>query len=474
MNQRNTPLADALAGKRDVVAFDVPGHRGRMDALKNYFGAHCLGLDVNSRPELDMLYHPDSVIAEAERLAAEAFGARDCFFMVGGTTSAVQSMILCACREGDVILLPRNVHSSVINGIILCGAVPVYIKPGLSDSLGIPLGISTEDVAAEIAAHPEAKAILVNHPTYYGICSDLKKIVEIAHAAGIKVLADEAHGTHFAFSNRLPASAMACGADYSAVSIHKTGGALTQSSCLLVGEGGVDRSEVQSIINLTLTTSASYLLMASIDIARSVLATEGEELFGKLVAKVSQTRAAINALGGYRTLGRESVDGKYVFDLDETKLVVNGCNLGYAGIELYRKLLEEYHIQAEFGDVSNLLLLPSPWDESDALQKVRTAFEKIAKEDDRAPTSYRYEYIPPQPAISPRKAYFAPKYSCPLDATCGKISAEYVMCYPPGIPILAPGEYVTSEVIEYIEYAVAKGLHITGMSGQNELKVLKG
>jgi arginine/lysine/ornithine decarboxylase len=223
---------------------------------------------------LDNLCHPTGVILEAEQLAAEAFGARHAFLMVGGTTSSVQSMILSVVGRGDEIILPRNVHRSVINALVLTGAVPVYVNPRMNDRLGISLGMRLDDVRCAIDSHPAAKAVLVNNPTYYGICSNLREIVRLAHEKGMKVLADEAHGTHFYFGEAMPVSAMQAGADLAAVSMHKSGGSLTQSSFLLCGQS-MNPEHVRQFINLTQTTSGSYLLMSSLDISRKTLALDG-------------------------------------------------------------------------------------------------------------------------------------------------------------------------------------------------------
>ena len=231
LDQRRAPIHEALENFRRmrVVPFDVPGHkRGRGNPeLTAFLGQQCVGVDVNSMKPLDNLCHPVSVIREAEELAADAFGAAHAFLMVGGTTSSVQSMVLTACKRGDEIILPRNVHRSVLNALVLCGAVPVYVNPEVDQRLGISLGMRREQVAKAIAEHPNAVAVLVNNPTYYGICSDLRAIVRMAHDAGMLCLADEAHGTHFYFGGGLPVSAMAAGADMAAVSMHKSGGSLT-------------------------------------------------------------------------------------------------------------------------------------------------------------------------------------------------------------------------------------------------------
>lgn len=230
--QKKAPIYEALEEfkKKRVVPFDVPGHkRGRGNPeLVQLLGEKCVSLDVNSMKPLDNLCHPVSVIREAEELAAEAFGAASAYLMVGGTTSAVQSMILSVVKAGDKIILPRNVHKSVINALVLCGGIPIYVNPEMNQRLGISLGMQVEKVKQAIEDNPDAVAVFVNNPTYYGICSDIKTIVQLAHARGMKVLADEAHGTHLYFGKNLPISAMAAGADMAAVSMHKSGGSLTR------------------------------------------------------------------------------------------------------------------------------------------------------------------------------------------------------------------------------------------------------
>ena len=278
LSQERAPIYEALEKfqKMRVVPFDVPGHkRGRGNPeLTALLGETCMRMDVNSMKPLDNLCHPISVIREAEELAAEAFGAAHAFLMVGGTTSAVQSMILSVAKRGEKIILPRNVHRSVMGAMVLCGAVPVYVNPACDDRLGIPLGMSVKDVEMAIRKNPDAKAVLVNNPTYYGICSDLRAIVKLAHQYGMLCLADEAHGTHFYFGEGLPVSAMAAGADMAAVSMHKSGGSLTQSSLLLTGPA-MQEGHVRQIIYLTLSTCASYLLLSSLDISRRNLALRG-------------------------------------------------------------------------------------------------------------------------------------------------------------------------------------------------------
>ena len=403
-----------------------------------------------------------SVIRDAEQLAAKAFGAAWAFLMVGGTTSAVQSMILCVAKRGEKIILPRNVHRSVMTAMVLNGAVPVYVDPECDDDLGISLGMRTEAVRRAVAENPDAKAILVNNPTYYGICSDLAEIVRIAHGAGMLCIADEAHGTHFYFGEGMPVSAMKAGADMAAVSMHKSGGSLTQSSMLLIGPA-MQEGYVRQIINLTQTTSASYLLLSSLDISRRNLALRGRESFASVVELARYARSEINEIGDYYAFGRELVNGDSIFDFDETKLSVNTLDVGLAGIEVYDLLRDEYDIQIEFGDLGNILAYLSIGDRERDIERLVSALSEIRRLYKKSKAGLmKQEYIEPIVAMSPQDAFYAEKTSLPLRQTEGRVCSEFVMCYPPGIPILAPGERITRRILDYIEYAKAKGCQMTG------------
>lgn len=481
LDQSRAPIYEALENfrKMRVVPFDVPGHkRGRGNPeLVALLGEKCVGMDVNSMKPLDNLCHPISVIREAEELTAEAFGAAHAFLMVGGTTSAVQAMILSVAKRGDKIILPRNVHRSVMGAMVLCGAVPVYVNPECDSRLGIPLGMKVSEVEKAIKANPDAKAILVNNPTYYGICSDLRSIVKLAHQHGMLCLADEAHGTHLYFGENLPISAMAAGADMAAVSMHKSGGSLTQSSVLLTGPA-MNEGYVRQIINLTQTTSGSYLLLSSLDISRRNLALRGKEAFAGVVEMAEYARREINNIGGYYAYSQELINGDSIYDFDVTKLAVNTLDIGLAGIEVYDLLRDEYDIQIEFGDLGNLLAYLSIGDRQRDIERLVGALSEVRRrfgKKDKA-NLMKQEYIDPQVAVSPQDAFYADKESLPLQETEGRVCSEFVMCYPPGIPILAPGERITGPILDYIEYAKEKGCSMTGPEDPDilRLNVLKG
>ena len=466
-DQSRAPIFEALERYKSmrIVPFDAPGHkRGKGNPeLTKFLGEKCLTVDVNSMKPLDNLCHPVSVIKEAEELAARAFGAQHAFFMVNGTTSAVQSMIMSVCKRGDKIIMPRNVHRSAINALIISGAVPVYVNPSINKQLGIPLGMSVADVKKAIEQNPDAKAVLVNNPTYYGICSDLRTITKLAHQHGMKVLVDEAHGTHFYFGENLPVSAMAAGADMAAVSMHKTGGSLTQSSFLLSNHPDLHQGYIRQIINLTQTTSGSYLLLSSLDLSRRNLALHGKEIFARVKELAQYAREEINKLGGFYAFSSELIDGDAIFDFDTTKLSVHTRDIGLAGIEVYDLLRDEYDIQIEFGDIGNILAIISVGDNMFVMERLISAMAEIKRiyQKDKA-GMYDHEYINPEVVMTPQEAFYAAKHAMPIEQSAGQICSEFVMCYPPGIPILAPGERITQEILDYIAYAKEKGCFLTG------------
>lgn len=477
--QDAAPIRNALAKYREnrIVSFDVPGHKqGKGNpALRDFLGNDCLSVDVNSMKPLDNLCHPTSVIREAELLAASAFGADAAFFMVGGTTSSVQAMILSVCRRGEKIIMPRNVHRSAINALILGGAIPVYVNPGLHPGLGIPLGMDVRELEEAIRWNPDAKAVFINNPTYYGICGDLPAIVKAAHKNNMTVLVDEAHGTHFYFGGGLPVGAMEAGADMAAVSVHKTGGSLTQSSLLLMRGERVKPDYVRTVVNLTQTTSGSYLLLSSLDIARRELALRGREILEEVVSLAEYARGEINALGGYYAFSRELVNGRDICDFDVTKLSIHTLDIGLAGVEVYGLLRDRYGIQIELGDMGNILAVLSVGDNRYNVERLVASLSEIKRlyQKDKA-GMLDYEYINPVVEISPQEAFYADSRPVPVSQSEGEISGEFIMCYPPGIPILAPGERITREAVDYILYAKEKGSQLTGTRDMeiNRIQVL--
>lgn len=457
-SQEKAPLLDALLKymSEPITHFDVPGHKKRENKeIASFFGEKVLKLDANSTPELDMLGHPTGVIAQAENLLADAYGATHAFMLVNGSTSGVQYMIMTACRPKDKIIMPRNVHKSAINALIMSGAQPVFITPETDYDFGIMNGVKFENVKKAIQEHPDAKAVFLINPTYFGATSDLRAIVKFAHRHKMTVLVDESHGAHFPFHPEFPDSAMEAGADMATISLHKTGGSLTQSSVLLLNDRFYEKSEVRTVINLFQTTSASYLLMASIDLARKKLALQGKSIFEKLLTQVALAKKQISAIPGLEVLNREYIDGGGIYDYDETKIVVRVNDLGLTGFEVYSLLKSEYNVQAELAETYVVLFIASIGDDESTLKRLVEALTDLSKrfaKKGQFKVEMRTLTLDPKTVICPREAYYAEKKQVPLDEAEGEICGESIMIYPPGIPLAIPGERLTREIIEHYKF----------------------
>lgn len=479
-DHNQTPLYDALRKHMDnrVIPFDVPGHKKGFGnpELQKLMPKEVLEADVNSMKPLDFLGNPVSVIKDAEDLMADAYCADEAFFIVNGTTQAVQAMVMSAVKPGETIILPRNVHKSAINALILCGAKPHYMYPHFEADYGMSIGVSLTEVQSAIATAPEAKAILLINPTYYGVVSELKEIIVYAKAKGLKVIVDEAHGAHFPFHEALPSAAMQLGADMAAVSIHKTGGSLTQSSALMLNTEVIQRSHVKTILNLTQTTSASYLLMTSLDLTRKFLMTDGHDNLTEVLSLVRKARVQINAIDGLLAYSQEDFNSEGCFGFDETKLGVNVTGIGLTGIFVYDILRDEYNIQVEMGDTHNILAIFSVGDTEKRVNQLVSALSAITNKYGKAPLHLPFRsFNATEVKCSPREAFYGEKETVAITEASGRISGEFVMIYPPGIPILAPGEVITDEIMTYIqllkhEQGALSGLADTQVETINVLK----
>jgi arginine decarboxylase len=480
LKQYQTPLFDALKKYVDdkTISFHVPGHKGGrgLAEFKDYIGSKALSIDVNGMEDLDNICNPIGVIRESQALAADAFGADHAHFLVSGTTAGVQAMIMTLCSPGDKLIVPRNAHKSVVGGMILSGAIPVYIQPEIDSRYGFAMGLTPESVRRALTEHPDVKGVFVINPTYYGVASDLKQIVQIAHEAGKPVIVDEAHGAHLGFHSSLPVSAMEAGADMSAVSLHKLGGSMTQSSLLLVNNGIVDDSKVKKILNLTQTTSASYLLMVSIELARKQLALHGRALIDKAINLSEWARDEINATEGLLCMGREIVGQSGCFDFDPTKLVVNVRALGLSGFDTEKLLRTRHHIQIELSNLYGILALVTLGDGKDTVEALVDSLKAIAS-GCKIKNVLKYSMSLPEPAeviASPREAFYAGNRPVPLEQAEGEISAEMIMAYPPGIPLVCPGERITREIIEYVKILKTEHCQLQGTEDPqiNHIRVL--
>ncbi|MRG85550.1 aminotransferase class I/II-fold pyridoxal phosphate-dependent enzyme [Salinibacillus xinjiangensis] len=471
MNQNKTPLFTGLQNhlKQNPIQFHIPGHKkgsGMDTEFRDFIGRNALSLDLINIEPLDDLHHPQGIIKEAQELAADAFGADNTLFSVQGTSGAIMTMIMAVCHPGDKIIIPRNVHKSVTSAIIFSGATPVFIHPVLDAELGISHGITPNSVERALKAHPDAKAVLVINPTYFGIAADLKKIVDIAHDYNVPVLVDEAHGVHIHFHKRLPLSAMQAGADMAATSVHKLGGSMTQSSVLNIRGSLVSYERVQAIFSMLTTTSTSYLLLSSLDVARKNLVMNGEKLNEHALRLADYARDKINEIELLYCVGEEILGSEATYDYDPSKLIISVKRLGITGHDVEIWLRKNYNIEVELSDLYNILCIVTHGDTNheinvliEALQELSKTFSPSAKK--KAKVEVEVPDIPLL-ALSPREAFYSPTEVVPLQDSAGRISAEFVMIYPPGIPIFMPGEIISKENIEYIHQNMKAGLPVQG------------
>ncbi|MGE6631241.1 aminotransferase class I/II-fold pyridoxal phosphate-dependent enzyme [Bacillus sp. NPDC077027] len=471
MSQHDTPLYTGLKkhASKNPVQFHIPGHKkgaGMDPEFRSFIGDNALSIDLINIEPLDDLHSPKGIIKEAQDLAAEAFGADHTFFSIQGTSGAIMTMVMSVCGPGDKIIIPRNVHKSIMSAIVFSGAIPIFIHPEIDKELGISHGITPESAKKALTEHPDAKGLLVINPTYFGISADLKTIVDIAHSFDVPVLVDEAHGAHIHFHEKLPLSAMQAGADMAATSVHKLGSSLTQSSILNMKEGLVSKDRVLSILSMLTTTSTSYLLLASLDVARKRLAIEGKALIDEAIRLADSARHRLNEIDGIICVGEDILGTASTFDYDPTKLIISVKDLGLNGHDVEKWLRESYNIEVELSDLYNILCIVTPGDTEETIEALVSALKEVASISShdakrRTPTEVLLPDIPSL-AMTPRDAFYATTEMIPLKEAVGRITAEFVMVYPPGIPIFIPGEIISEENISYIFKNMEIGLPVQG------------
>ncbi|MGK7932141.1 MAG: aminotransferase class I/II-fold pyridoxal phosphate-dependent enzyme [Microcystaceae cyanobacterium] len=476
--QNKLPIVSILhrLAHQPDAAFYVPGHkRGQRipESLAQLGKKGIFKADLPELPELDNLFAPEGVILEAQELAAQAFGSEQTWFLVNGSSSGIMAAILATCRTGDTIILPRNIHRSAIAGLILSGANPIFLAPEYDPRVDLVGSVTPEALEATLKAYPNTKAVFLLHPTYQGICGDLRQMAEITHRYNIPLLVDEAHGGHFAFHDQLPPSALSCGADLTIQSTHKVLGAMTQASMVHLQGNRVEAQRVNQGLQWVQTTSPSYLLLASLDAARQQMAMQGQELLRETIELSRQAREALSQIQGILTIERpQSSLGFY--DLDITRLTVDVSGLGLTGYEADDILRQKYHVTAELPLLRHLTFIISIGNTQSDINSLINAFRSLKS----SPASPAFPAFPASPAspsplpISPREAAFSSSISQEIEKSIGLISAEVICPYPPGIPVLITGERITREAIDYLQLLKQQGAMITGCSDPT-LKTVK-
>ena len=462
--QEKTPLLDALKEyvASNPIPFDVPGHKmGRIHTdLMDVIGIEAFKYDVNAPIGIDIFYNgKGGVMEESSSLMAKAYDADKAIFLTNGTTLGIMIMIMSTLKAKDKIILPRNVHKSIINSLILSGAYPIFVEPQYDQNLGIANNITIEEYIKAMDENLDAKAIFIIHPTYFGVTCDIKKVVEEAHKRNMVVLVDEAHGAHFYFHEDLPISSIEAGADISAVSIHKTAGSLTQSSVLLIKGNRVNYENVLKVYSMLSSTSPSHLLLASLDAARKYMVFHGHDVLENNLKLASYAREQLNSINGIMCLSSSYVKEKEneEFSFDPTRLVISVRDLGKSGFEIMHLLKEKYDIQVELAETYLVLAILAIGSTKDDIDRLIKAFKEISltyyEEGKKTPLKdFIFDYA--DIYVSPQVAYNAPSVKIDIKKAKGKISSESVMIYPPGIPLLIPGEIISKNILDIYEFYI--------------------
>ncbi|MGK7941522.1 MAG: aminotransferase class I/II-fold pyridoxal phosphate-dependent enzyme [Crocosphaera sp.] len=474
-SQQKTPLINVLTTlkQQSDSAFYAPGHKrgqGINPNLASLLGKTVFQGDFPELPQLGNLFSPDAAIEEAQCLAAETFGADQTWFLVNGSTCGIIAAIMATCGPGDRIIIPRNAHQSVITGLILSGAIPIFLNPEYDPSWDLPLSITPEALERALKDNSDVKAVLVVYPTYHGVCGDIHAIATITHRYHLPLLVDEAHGAHFAFHGVLPPSALSMGADLTIQSTHKVLGAMTQASMLHLQGTRIDPQRVSQALQFFQSTSPSYILLASLDGARQQMALQGLELLDRTIALSSLAINKISAIENVSVLKLpEKRPGFH--HLDITRLTVNVTDLGITGLEIDEILSQKLRVTAELPMLSHLAFIISI---GNTQQDIETLIEAFINIKNYISSSASFPTISPPnlltPSllqISPRDAFFAPKKTVKIESSIGEISGELISPYPPGIPVLMPGEIITHEAINYLTKIKKLGGMITGCSDTN-------
>ncbi|WP_028400993.1 aminotransferase class I/II-fold pyridoxal phosphate-dependent enzyme [Ectobacillus panaciterrae] len=466
MKQTQTPLYNAIShfSEKRPISFHVPGHKNGMHFAKRAFSHFhsLLEIDVTELTGLDDLHNPSGCIKEAETLLADLYGASQSYFLINGSTVGNLAMILAACKEGDIVLVQRNCHKSVMNGIQLAGARPVFLRTAVDEHAQVPMGIAFETAEAALQQYPQAKAVVLTHPNYYGMAQDLHKIISLAHEKGIPVLVDEAHGAHFCLGAPFPSSALAYGADVVIHSAHKTLPAMTMGSYLHINSNIIKTDKVFHYLSMLQSSSPSYPIMASLDLARYELAQLKAQGTEKLVRFLQHIRQELSSIPQVAVLQHDMQDPLKV--TIQTRCALSGYEL--------QAVFEKKGIYTEMADPYNVLLvLPLYIHEQyvQAVSAMRDALKLYSVTGKSLPV--RVEDAPFSAPMDYKELEQYPVTRVPLIETEGYVAAETVIPYPPGIPFIMPGEMITNDHIKQLQLLIKAGARFQGTASLQELAV---
>ncbi|HEX5165284.1 MAG TPA: DegT/DnrJ/EryC1/StrS family aminotransferase [Thermomicrobiales bacterium] len=473
LDQSRAPFFDALAAYAglEAVPFSTPGHkrgRGAPDDLRTLL-PDALALDIPHGGGVDTTHFSLGLLREAERLAAEAYGGDAARFLVNGSTTGNLAILLSTCGNGDTVIVSRMLHKSLLTGLIFSGARPHYLAPAIDDDRNLPLDIEPAAVAGALDVYPDAKAVVIVSPSYVGVSSDLAAIAAICHGRGVPLLVDEAWGPHFRFHPDLPPSAMECGADAAVSSTHKMLAGLTQSSTLVARAGRLELDRMSTIVDMVQTTSPSALIFASMDASRRQMALDGRRLLDGTLAVAQRMRTGLAAIDGLEVLSPALVADRPGAGFDPTRVIVDVHGLGLTGYEAEHVLRNEHGVYVEMSDLLSVMLLVTIGDDERSIDRAVAGFQSLTtlRKPPRHAAAARSTgdlLFARLAELTPQQAFTAPAEVVPVGQAAGRISTESITPYPPGIPLVAPGERLTQDVIDYLRAGIEEGMYVSGLA----------
>lgn len=484
MDQSQTPYLDALRDRAwsEPGLFHIPGHKGGRGAdprlldaigeaaLKLDLPAGLVGIDIGPEPM-------KTPFQQSQMLAAEAWGARRSWFLVNGASGGNHAICMTLAHLGKVAVIQRNVHSSVIDGMVLSGISPRFVSPELDNEMGVAHCLAPESLEQSLQENPDAVAALIVSPTYFGAVADVGRLAEVAHDHGVPLVVDESWGAHLAFSPELPENALARGADIVLNSVHKLGGSLTQSAILHLGSDRVDERLIDRSVTLIESTSPSGLLTASLDASRSQNAVHGAELAAETIRSLETLRQSVRAIDGLDVLDESIAEHPSVYAWDPLRLTVDVRGTGATGHQIAELMQERQNIWLELY-AENVIVavfgLGEPVAETGA--RLLAGLEEAAQTLGGSKDARGGQFAPPPPwgptELTPRESFLGPQEVVPFDAAEGRIAAESLAAYPPGVPNVLPGERLTRETLDYIADSLDHGGQVRGASDRS-LKTIR-
>lgn len=455
-----TPIINKLNDivDEDLISFHVPGHK--LGKIYNRLGYTSIiekiyKMDTTEIIETDNLHSPDGIIKESQKRASKAFKSDKTYYLVNGTTCGIQASIMTVCSPKDKLIVNRDCHQSVINGCILGDVKPIYINSNINKKNNIIEGINIDEVINVIDSNLDARAILLTYPTYYGCTYDLKAICDYAHDRNMIVIVDEAHGAHLGLSDKLPKTSLEQGADIVIQSTHKTLPSFTQSSMLHINGNRVDNNKLEMNLRIMQSSSPSYSLMSSLELAVDIYINNGKELMKELLVNIDNFKDSI----------KDNIPIDIYNDYDKTKIFIESKKLGLTGYKLEEILRYKYNIQVELSNYYGVLLICTIGNVSSDFELLKKSlidiYDKYNKDIFLEEVIYPRD-IPIQ-VLTPREAFYKPKKSVKIYDSIGMISGEYIIPYPPGISLLSPGEIISKDIIDYVVYCNQNGMSVSGM-----------